>query len=59
MEEKELLNKVVIFVFFVQKVFLYLHNITFEPLMSNGLYECGVLLLSMHSQKALGFIKIS
>ncbi len=38
MEEKELLNNV----FFVhKKVFLYLHNITFEPLMSNGLYECG------------------
>ncbi len=53
MEEKELLNNV----FFVhKKVFLYLHNITFEPLicqMDN--MNVVVLLLSMQGQKSLGF----
>ncbi len=37
-EERKLLNKVVIFVFFAHKVFLKLHNIKVEPLMSHGLF---------------------
>ncbi len=59
-------NKIVIFVFFAQKVFSWLRKITFEPLMLHGLFinllatflDMGtfqVVLLSMEGLRALRF----
>ncbi len=39
MEEKKLLNKVIILVFFTHKIFSLLHKIKVEPLMSHELFE--------------------
>ncbi len=38
-KKEKLLNKVVIFILFVHKVFSLLHNIKVEPLKSHGLFK--------------------
>ncbi len=61
-----MLNAIVIFVFFAQKLFSWLHKITVEPLMLHGLFyqspcyvsgheNISVVYLSMEGLRALRF----